>query len=163
MAAFAPADRRRRIRWKTARKTWPTPAISPSRSKYRLAPPGALPGQTSAGFFPDQTADVQLAIRTARSNPRGNGKVGAIGGSAGGHHAALAACIGSPGDDRVDVAISLSGAYGPHRFLAPNPGINAFTAIVTNFVNVPTTNTASFARRLPGLGWWTERFRRFFS
>ena len=34
--------------------------------EYRLAPPGALPGQTSDGRFPDQSDDVKLAVRTAR-------------------------------------------------------------------------------------------------
>jgi acetyl esterase/lipase len=51
--------------------------------EYRLAPPGALPGQISDGRFPDQTDDVKLAVRTARADRRCNGQVGAVGGSAG--------------------------------------------------------------------------------
>ena len=57
--------------------------------EYRLAPPGALPGQTSDGRFPDQSDDVKLAIRTARPDPRCNGQVGAVGGSAGGYQVAF--------------------------------------------------------------------------
>ena len=45
--------------------------------EYRLAPPGALPGQISDGRFPDQSDDVKLAMRTARADPRCNGQVGA--------------------------------------------------------------------------------------
>ena len=51
--------------------------------EYRLAPPGMLAGQTSDGRFPQQTDDVKVAVRAARNDPRGNGKVGGVGGSAG--------------------------------------------------------------------------------
>ena len=78
---------------------------------YRLAPPGVIPGQTSDGRFPDQSNDVVVAIRAARADSRGNGKVGAIGGSAGGSHLVYTAASGTPGDDQVDAGIGLSGAY----------------------------------------------------
>ncbi|MEO6870729.1 MAG: CocE/NonD family hydrolase [Chthoniobacterales bacterium] len=116
--------------------------------EYRLAPPGKLPGQTSKGLFPDQAADVQLAVRTARADPRSNGQVGAVGGSAGGHHAALAACTGTPGDDRIDVGVCLSGAYDLSDF-SPNPNIATFTENVTNFVGVTTTNQAALRAASP--------------
>jgi acetyl esterase/lipase len=116
--------------------------------EYRLSPPGSLPGQTSAGLFPDQAADVQLAVRTARSDPRCNGQVGAVGGSAGGHHAALAACTGTPGADRVDVAVSLSGPYDFTDF-SPNPNIATFTTLVTTFVGVTPADTAALRAASP--------------
>ena len=78
---------------------------------YRLAPPGKLPEQKSEGRFPDQTNDVHLAVRAARRDPRGNGQVGGVGGSAGGYHVAWAALTGKPGDDQLDVGVCLSGAY----------------------------------------------------
>lgn len=78
---------------------------------YRLAPPGQIPGQKSKGQFPDQTNDVHLAVHAARVDPRCNGQVGGIGGSAGGYHVAFAALTGKTGDDRLDVGVCLSGAY----------------------------------------------------
>ncbi len=116
--------------------------------EYRLAPPGFLPGQRSAGYFPDQTSDVKLAVRTARKDPRCNGQVGAVGGSAGGYHAAFVATTGTPRDDRVDVAVSLSGAYDLSDE-SPSPNLTAFTQNVTNFVNVPVTDTAQLQAASP--------------
>src|SRR5438067_2159314 len=78
--------------------------------EYRLAPPGRIDGQTSSGRYPDQTNDVHLAVRAARADPRGNGQVGGVGGSAGGYHVAFAALTGTPGDDQLDVGVSMSGA-----------------------------------------------------
>lgn len=78
---------------------------------YRLAPPGRLPGQISDGHYPDQTDDVHLAVAAARNDPRSTGKVGAVGGSAGGSHAAYCAETGTPGVDQLDAAVCLSGAY----------------------------------------------------
>lgn len=80
--------------------------------EYRLASRrGSLPGQKSEGRYPDQTNDLKIAVRAARKYPGGNGKVGAIGGSAGGAHALYLAATGTPGDDRLDAAVALSGAY----------------------------------------------------
>ncbi len=79
--------------------------------QYRLAPPGALPGQKSKGLYPDQTNDLKRAVREARKYPGGNGKVGAIGASAGGTHDVYLAATGTKGDDRLDAAVALSGAY----------------------------------------------------
>ncbi len=79
--------------------------------EYRLAPGGNLPGQKSAGRYPDQTNDLKKAVRAARQYPGGNGKVGAIGGSAGGAHDVYLAASGTKGDDRLDAAVALSGAY----------------------------------------------------
>jgi acetyl esterase/lipase len=113
--------------------------------EYRLAPPGGLPGQKSAGLFPDQAADVQLAIRTARSDSRCNGKVGAVGGSAGGHHAALAACTGTPGLDRADAAVALSGPLDLTDF-SPNPGVENFTRLILNFTGATGTGDTATLR-----------------
>ncbi len=78
---------------------------------YRLAPPGSIPGQRSSGQFPDQYDDVHLAVAAARADPRANGQVGAVGGSAGATHASWTSTTGVPGADRLDVAVCLSGAY----------------------------------------------------
>lgn len=78
---------------------------------YRLAAEGRLPGQKSLGQYPDQTNDLKKAVRAARAYPGGNGKVGAIGGSAGASHAVYLAATGAKGDDRLDAAVGFSGAY----------------------------------------------------
>jgi hypothetical protein len=72
--------------------------------------PGALPGQKSNGRYQDQTNDLKT-VREARKYPGGNGKVGAIGGSAGGSHDVYLAATETKGDDRFDAAVALSGAY----------------------------------------------------
>src|SRR5207247_4929192 len=69
--------------------------------EYRLAPPGRLAGQVSAGHYPDQTNDVKLAVGAARTDSRCNGKVGAVGGSAGASHTAYVAATGNAGADRI--------------------------------------------------------------
>ncbi|MBA3833716.1 MAG: alpha/beta hydrolase fold domain-containing protein, partial [Chthoniobacterales bacterium] len=78
--------------------------------EYRLAPPGKLAGQKSLGQYPDQTNDVHLAVAAARNDPRCNGMVGAVGGSAGGYHVAFASATGSKGTTRLDAAVALSPA-----------------------------------------------------
>jgi pimeloyl-ACP methyl ester carboxylesterase len=82
-----------------------------------------ITGQTHDAFYPpsapwDQISDVQKAIRAARHPAAGsalygnvNCKVGAIGGSAGGSHALWWAAAGTPGDDKLDAAVLLSGIY----------------------------------------------------
>ncbi len=117
-------------------------------NEYRLAPPGKLAGQVSDGHFPDQTDDIKLAVRTARADRRCNGKVGAVGGSAGGSHASYVAGTGTVGDDRVDVAVDLSGA---HDFSDFNPGkdILLFTSNVTNYVGVTADDTAALRAASP--------------
>ena len=79
--------------------------------EYRLAPDGKLPGQKSSGRFPEQTDDLRKAVRAARAYPGGNGEVGAIGGSSGASHAVYLAATGRKGDDRLDAAVGMSGAY----------------------------------------------------
>ena len=90
--------------------------------QYRLAPPGKVPGQgRDPGRYPEQTDDVAAAVRAAR-NPaptsvafgRVNGKVGAVGGSAGDSHAAYCAAAPTLGGDQLDAAVLLSGAYDFH-------------------------------------------------
>jgi len=90
--------------------------------EYRLAPPGRVRGQgRDLGHYPEQTDDVATAIRAAR-NPaptsvafgRVNGRVGAVGGSAGASHAAYCAAAPTLGGDQLDAAVLLSGAYDFH-------------------------------------------------
>ena len=116
--------------------------------EYRLAPPGLLPGQVSDGRFPDQTDDVNLAVRTARADSRCNGQVGAIGGSAGGYHTAFAATNGTKGYDRIDLGVCLSGMFDGTDF-SPSEHLGGYTANVTNYVGVPTTDTAALRAASP--------------
>jgi acetyl esterase/lipase len=87
--------------------------------EYRLAPPHfemntpthPSPGQNTIrdnGFYPEQTDDVGDAIVYYRNDPRSNGQVVAIGGSAGGSHALYLAATGTPGVDMPDLAVILS-------------------------------------------------------
>ncbi len=116
--------------------------------EYRLAPLGSLPGQVSDGRFPDQTDDVKLAVLAARHDPRGNGQVGAVGGSAGGYHTVFAAGTGTPGEDRLDAGVSLSGAYD-FTDTTPGSGLKAFTNIVTNYVGVTTEDIEALQAASP--------------
>ncbi|MEO8044813.1 MAG: alpha/beta hydrolase [Spartobacteria bacterium] len=115
---------------------------------YRLAPPGSLPGQRSTGQFPQQYDDVHLAVQAARDDYRSNGKVGAVGGSAGATHAVWVSTTGTAGQDRLDAAVGLSGAYDFSDF-TPDPGIALFIDIVTNYVGVPSTDTVSLRAASP--------------
>ncbi len=101
--------------------------------EYRLAPNGGLPGQVSSGHFPDQSDDVRLAVLAARHDSRCNGQVGSVGGSAGGYQTAFMAGTGEIGEDRIDVGVSLSGAYDLSDF-TPDPGIEKFEENVINYV-----------------------------
>ena len=115
---------------------------------YRLAPPGSIPGQRSSGQFPDQYDDVHLAVAAARADPRGNGQVGAVGGSAGATHASWTAATGVPGADRLDVAVCLSGAYD-FADATPDNGLIFFISVVTNYVGVPAEDKVSLRAASP--------------
>src|SRR5215475_14036621 len=90
--------------------------------EYRLAPPGKLLGQGGdLGRYPEQTDDVATAIRAARNPAPGsvafgrvNGRVGAVGGSAGASHAAYCAAAPTLGGDQLDAAVLLSVASDLH-------------------------------------------------
>ena len=87
--------------------------------EYRLAPPHVemnspthpFPGQNDIhddGHYPEQTEDVGDAIVHYRNDPRSNGQVVVIGGSAGGSHSLYLAGTGTPGYDMPDLAVILS-------------------------------------------------------
>src|SRR5919198_5256535 len=87
--------------------------------EYRLAPPHTemnspahpFPGQNDIGddgHYPEQTDDVRDAIVHYRSDPRSNGEVVLIGGSAGGAHSLYLAATGTSGFDMPDLAVLLS-------------------------------------------------------
>lgn len=96
-----------------------------------------LPGQTSTGQWPQQTDDVKMAARAARANVHCNGKLFAIGGSAGATHACSLAiehetsALWTP-NDRVDAAICISGAY---KFSGrkPHPALANFVQLIQNY------------------------------
>ena len=100
--------------------------------EYRLASRPGIAGQKSSGRYPDQTNDVRVAVRAARNYPGSNGKVGAIGGSAGGSHDVYLAATGTVGDDRLDAAVTLSGAYDFTENGREEQ--RAFHRLVTNYV-----------------------------
>ena len=90
-------------------------------TEYRLAPPHyamntpdhPAPSQNTVvpaddGYYPEQTTDVQMAIRAARQDPRCNGLVYGVGGSAGASHVLYCMARGTPGDDQFDLGVSLS-------------------------------------------------------
>lgn len=138
--------------------------------EYRLAPPGTAmnspnvvsgftqgnheePGQNDAGdhgYYPEQTTDVQLAIRTARADPRCNGLVYCIGGSAGASHTLYMAGTGTVGDDCPDLAVACS--IGISNFADPLSWALVCTdsetcphSAVANYLNITDT-----APSLPG-------------
>jgi len=109
---------------------------------YRLAPPGHIDGQlenNDDGRYPKQYQDVALAVRAARSDPRSNGWVGAVGGSSGASHAVYVAATGTAGDDRLDAAVCLSGDYEFSDFTGDTTG--KVTKGVTNYVGTSNLRT----------------------
>jgi hypothetical protein len=112
---------------------------------YRLAPPGRIDGQTSTGCAPQQYDDIKMAARAARADPRCNGKLGVIGGSAGGTHAAWLAvdhlATETPpwsGEDRPNGAVCLSGPYNFTDY-RPNANLDGLVSNVTSYCCVPDT------------------------
>ena len=63
------------------------------------------------GHYPEQTTDIQMAIRAARQDPRCNGLVYCVGGSAGASHSVYMAARGTPGDEMPDLIVCFSGPY----------------------------------------------------
>jgi hypothetical protein len=127
--------------------------------EYRLAPPAnamksaappngnnhPVPGQDTvndSGHYPKQTDDVQRAIRAARARVECDGRVYAIGGSAGGSHVAYMMATGTAGDDRPDLCGILSCGVSNLAdtillSLPPTPGeTNPYDAIA-NYTGIP--------------------------
>jgi pimeloyl-ACP methyl ester carboxylesterase len=121
--------------------------------EYRLAPPHTemnsrthpFPGQNDIhddGHYPEQTDDVRDAIVHYRNDPRSNGEVVVIGGSAGGSHTLYLAATGTPGNDMPDLAVLLS--CGISNFTDPNqwglqclPSETCPHEAVANYLNIP--------------------------
>jgi hypothetical protein len=123
--------------------------------EYRLAPPGdamrspphPAPAQDDVipvdnGHYPEQTDDVKLAIQTARADPRCDGRVYCVGGSAGASHSVYAAGTGMPGVDRPDLVVALSGPYRlddlNHLAWACVPDETCFVEAVLNYLPEPS-------------------------
>jgi acetyl esterase/lipase len=121
--------------------------------EYRLAPPHTemnspahpFPGQNDIhddGYYPEQTDDVRDAIVHYRNDPRSNGQVVVIGGSAGGSHALYLAATGTPGYDMPDLAVILS--CGVSNLADPNlwalqcvPDETCPHSAVANYLDIP--------------------------
>ena len=121
--------------------------------EYRLAPPHVpmnspahpFPGQNDIhddGHYPEQTDDVRDAIVHYRNDPRSNGQVVVIGGSAGGSHSLYLAATGTPGYDMPDLAVLLS--CGVSNLADPNQwaldcieGETCPHAAVANYLHIP--------------------------
>jgi acetyl esterase/lipase len=121
--------------------------------EYRLAPPHLdmntpahpFPGQNNIGddgHYPEQTDDVRDAIVHYRNDPRSNGEVVVIGGSAGGSHSLYLAARGTPGVDMPDLAVLLSCGVSnladPNQWaLVCNNGETCPHQAVANYLNIP--------------------------
>ena len=120
--------------------------------EYRLAPPHIemntpehpFPGQNDIhddGHYPEQTDDVRDAIVHYRNDPRSNGQVVVIGGSAGGSHALYLAATGTPGYDMPDLAVLLSCGVSnladPNQYvLECNNGETCPHGAAANYLNI---------------------------
>ena len=120
--------------------------------EYRLAPPHIemnspmhpFPGQNDIhddGHYPEQTDDVRDAIVHYRNDPRSNGQVVVIGGSAGGSHSLYLAGTGTPGYDMPDLAVLLS--CGVSNLADPNlwalqclPDETCPHSAIANYLNI---------------------------
>ena len=143
-------------------------------TEYRLAPPHSqmnsytdafpdgihpAPGQNAVypvddGHYPEQTDDLKMAVRAARADPRCNGLVYAVGGSAGASHTVYLAATGAVGDDKIDLGVALSGPYQlddeAHLHAECVDGETCFSEAVTNYVGVPDiTHTAELHAASP--------------
>ena len=121
--------------------------------EYRLAPPHVpmnspthpFPGQNDInddGHYPEQTDDVRDAIVHYRNDPRSNGQVVVIGGSAGGSHSLYLAATGTPGYDMPDLAVLLSCGISnladPNQYaLDCNNGETCPHEAAANYLNIP--------------------------
>jgi acetyl esterase/lipase len=121
--------------------------------EYRLAPPHDImnspthpfPGQNDIGddgHYPEQTDDVRDAIVHYRNDPRSNGQVVVIGGSAGGSHALYLAATGIPGYDMPDLAAILSCGISnladPNQYaLVCDNGETCPHVAVANYLGIP--------------------------
>ena len=144
--------------------------------EYRLAPPHLemnspihpFPGQNDInddGHYPEQTDDVRDAIVHYRNDPRSNGQVVVIGGSAGGSHGLYLAATGTPGYDMPDLLVMLS--CGVSNLSDPNqwalqcvPGEACPHEALANYLNIsdsapnpPTGNDLTLARDASPTHW----------
>jgi pimeloyl-ACP methyl ester carboxylesterase len=109
------------------------------------SPAHPFPGQNDIhddGYYPEQTDDVRDAIVHYRNDPRSNGQVVVIGGSAGGSHALYLAATGTPGYDMPDLAVILS--CGVSNLADPNlwalqcvPDETCPHSAVANYLDIP--------------------------
>lgn len=101
-----------------------------------------IEGQTSDGGIPQQTDDCKRAVRAARKRSDCNGKVVAVGGSAGGSHAAYLSVTGQVGVDRLDAAVCLSAPFDFSDW-RDDPNIVDFKQNVQTYCRVPSDEPPS--------------------
>jgi pimeloyl-ACP methyl ester carboxylesterase len=144
--------------------------------EYRLAPPHTemntpahpFPGQNDIGddgHYPEQTDDVRDAIVHYRNDPRSNGEVVLIGGSAGASHSLYLAATGTPGFDMPDLAVLLSCAASnladPNEWAleciggegCPHNGIANYLNIADPAPNPPVGNDLVLAQEASPTHW----------
>ena len=82
-----------------------------------------------------------MAIRAARSDPRCDGRVYGVGGSAGASHVLYMAATGTPGDDQLDLEVCLSGMYKFDDIEWLNdschPGDSCTPQLMENYLGLP--------------------------
>ncbi len=144
--------------------------------EYRLAPPHLemnspahpFPGQNDIhddGYYPEQTDDVRDAIVYYRNDPRSNGEVVVIGGSAGGSHSLYLAATGTPGYDMPDLAVILSCGISnladPNQYAldcvdveaCPHQGVANYLNIPDPAPNPPTGSDLELAQEASPTNW----------
>lgn len=120
---------------------------------YRLAPCGEIQEQpchnddATTGRYPQQTNDIKAHIRALRADiAHCNGKIGVVGGSAGGSHALFVSLDTATSSNwsasmRPDCVVGLSGAYDfsdrtPESYdVHHTDPVETFAADVTNYTN----------------------------
>jgi len=122
---------------------------------YRLAPTHTtMPQQVdppSDGRPPQQTTDMQTAIRAARADSQCNGQVAIVGFSAGASHGSWWSLIGT-GSDKPDALVGCSGVYDDDN--SDLLSIPQDLSDITNYINMAHGNPAFDATAKAASPYW---------